>query len=81
MEEGSGVHVNLGAQVTLSAFNSNYFGPFLQLWREYTGASEEELEAKTALWRRRSTAESGSRRWCSVGVGGERGVRFGSGGP
>ena len=33
------------------------FRAFLQLWREYTGASEEELETKTALWRRRSTTE------------------------
>mgnify|MGYP001294318250 CR=1 FL=1 len=34
MEEGSGVHVNLGAQVTLSSLDSNHFQPFsvLRLW-------------------------------------------------
>ena len=28
MEEGSGVHENLGAQVTLSSIDSNHFQPF-----------------------------------------------------
>ena len=56
LEEESGVneHVNLGAQVTFSVVSIQIIFrtfAFPQLWREYTGASEEELEAKAALWR------------------------------
>ena len=60
MEEGSGVHVNLGAQVTLSWIVSNHFGPFFSY-----GGSTPAHQRKN--WRRRLHCGEGGaqlrRRW------------------